>query len=669
MSAPSHPLQGENKEKPDVVLNLGNYTEGESSNENAKTMEVELKSGMHVDMTPTAEVVAQAVVSSKIVEASTSKRKRRRGRPFRRETGAAKAEKKKKKKKSYNGLMRREIWRPEAYLSWSEDRQQRWDKIPIDPNSSLLYMLDNAEVSNQTWGNWDKVNTSQWTKNEIRSFKYLIKTHPIKGPKWGLFSMNILGRTGYQCEQLAKALKKKTHHPLLAGKRVVPANPLGSAGKKKKTTKNPKSKPTVAATSYGGSEAKTVLGVHENKENVLGNTQFPSAHNSPAASPAGSSAKRKSSMTPAAAKTTAQTLAALGTPSLPSKNLSKMNPTPLSTAKKKKKNKNKNKKNRHLTAAAAAPFASPSTDAIISTPVQDKDGTSSRNRKADAVVGIAHGGGTVLINPVVAAAAARIHNETKTGGKGDAAASGAAAKNALADFMPKKLFLSNEGGGHKKDGHLAASKEVAEHDLINGGDGSMDDDDDDNDEHLPVSTVAREKKSERIGKGRQRGVAVKGGERKRTHETKTSRKNKSKKKQQQQQQQQQHSFSKPFPPPDPVHTPVQSLFSKHHNAASLHLKAKKINAATPYFSDIPLEVLSTGVHSEKLRLKRMYEMRLRRLETFWSAQFRHHGAKMTNDDKAAARREMKSEKRAIEVEYKISLAAVATGGGKFIAHA
>lgn len=117
----------------------------------------------------------------------------------------------KAKKQKRQVFKHRAIWRPSAYDRWSMDQQYLWDRVPQDPNAYYYRYPAPGE----------KLRTSRWTDAELETFRHMRRTHPTKNT-WGLFSMHIMGRTGYQCEELAKSLKKRQALP----SHVPPRAPL-----------------------------------------------------------------------------------------------------------------------------------------------------------------------------------------------------------------------------------------------------------------------------------------------------------------------------------------------------------------------------------------------------------------------------------------------------------
>jgi hypothetical protein len=80
---------------------------------------------------------------------------------------------------------------------WSEARKIAFQKIDTNPNS--YYYRFNKPGEKQKNGNW--------TKEERALFMERLKEFDCKNnPKWGIFSMVIPGRVGYQCANFYRAL-------------------------------------------------------------------------------------------------------------------------------------------------------------------------------------------------------------------------------------------------------------------------------------------------------------------------------------------------------------------------------------------------------------------------------------------------------------------------------
>jgi hypothetical protein len=100
-------------------------------------------------------------------------------------------------------------------LLWSEARQKAYEQIETNPNS--YYYRFNAPGEKQRNGDWDE--------EERKLFFDRLKTH-APNQKWGVFSMVIPGRVGYQCSNFYRQL-------VLNGDIKDPAYSVGADGKLK----------------------------------------------------------------------------------------------------------------------------------------------------------------------------------------------------------------------------------------------------------------------------------------------------------------------------------------------------------------------------------------------------------------------------------------------------
>lgn len=87
--------------------------------------------------------------------------------------------------------------------AWSTARRRAWASLVEDPNAYYMRWLAPGEAIRE--GAWDAA--------ELRRFCYLLTTHPVSGRKWGLFSMNLPGRTGEQCRCLFQKLRREGKLP------------------------------------------------------------------------------------------------------------------------------------------------------------------------------------------------------------------------------------------------------------------------------------------------------------------------------------------------------------------------------------------------------------------------------------------------------------------------
>ena len=88
---------------------------------------------------------------------------------------------------------------PPQYATWTADQQQRWDRISDQPGA-YYYRYTAPGVA---------VRTGEWTAEEVELLLHLLVCHPVRAggrsggseSDWGLFSMNVVGRVGLECEK------------------------------------------------------------------------------------------------------------------------------------------------------------------------------------------------------------------------------------------------------------------------------------------------------------------------------------------------------------------------------------------------------------------------------------------------------------------------------------
>jgi hypothetical protein len=96
------------------------------------------------------------------------------------------------------------IWRPTEYYShWANDRRKKWDDMRNNPNA--YYYHYTAPGLMELGAKWNKTQILELVEN-------LIFHPPYK--QWGLFAMNLYGRTGQACEIAYRTLIK---HSLITG--------------------------------------------------------------------------------------------------------------------------------------------------------------------------------------------------------------------------------------------------------------------------------------------------------------------------------------------------------------------------------------------------------------------------------------------------------------------
>jgi len=106
----------------------------------------------------------------------------------------------------------RVIRRPLEYQLWCADKQKKWDAIQKNPNAFYYHYLPpgvRPRAGSSAEGPPSPSSVSlPWTEQEKILFLYSLECYPPEG-QWGLFSINIPGRTGWECEQFCKQLIKE----------------------------------------------------------------------------------------------------------------------------------------------------------------------------------------------------------------------------------------------------------------------------------------------------------------------------------------------------------------------------------------------------------------------------------------------------------------------------
>ena len=98
-----------------------------------------------------------------------------------------------------NDLYPRAIRQPIQYAVWEKDQQKRWDQIGKNPNLYYLHHLPPGIAP---------APGTKWSDKERTMFAFALENYPPEGA-WGLFSMNIPGRTGLECDAYFKTLVKE----------------------------------------------------------------------------------------------------------------------------------------------------------------------------------------------------------------------------------------------------------------------------------------------------------------------------------------------------------------------------------------------------------------------------------------------------------------------------
>ena len=83
------------------------------------------------------------------------------------------------------------LWQPDNYANWAPPKRKAWTRIATDPENFYFNYSPPGE----------KKLTSEWSKEEKRLFLEALVIYPVMEKKWGLFSLNIRGRTGAQCRK------------------------------------------------------------------------------------------------------------------------------------------------------------------------------------------------------------------------------------------------------------------------------------------------------------------------------------------------------------------------------------------------------------------------------------------------------------------------------------
>ena len=114
----------------------------------------------------------------------------------------------------------------EEIETWSPAKRHSWESKKTNPNAFYYRHVDPGQVKK----------TGPWDDDEKVIFLRAIKLHPPTQGKWGLFSMHIPGRVGYQCRNF--------YHRLLESGEIqgdlVPGEGTEKPVKKEKTQKTPK---------------------------------------------------------------------------------------------------------------------------------------------------------------------------------------------------------------------------------------------------------------------------------------------------------------------------------------------------------------------------------------------------------------------------------------------
>ena len=86
---------------------------------------------------------------------------------------------------------------PLSFPSWAPIRQRRFVALPTHPNVYYYHHPPPGVKERQ----------GSFTALEAQWFRHLLRSHPVGGAKeWGLFSLNLPGRTGRRCEEEWKAM-------------------------------------------------------------------------------------------------------------------------------------------------------------------------------------------------------------------------------------------------------------------------------------------------------------------------------------------------------------------------------------------------------------------------------------------------------------------------------
>lgn len=91
--------------------------------------------------------------------------------------------------------------RPPDYDSWTTAKKRRWNTMDESPNGTNKFYYNFVPPG-------VTLRTGAWSSEEARLFMYMLQAHPPMDA-WGLFSMNIPGRTGQQCEAYHRKLQKQ----------------------------------------------------------------------------------------------------------------------------------------------------------------------------------------------------------------------------------------------------------------------------------------------------------------------------------------------------------------------------------------------------------------------------------------------------------------------------
>ena len=132
-------------------------------------------------------------------------------------------------------------WTPPEFAGWAKPRQAAWEALPTAPDEYYLNYLPPGE----------NAASGEWSADENAHLRHVLREHPekVSSSAWGLFSLQIPGRTGAQCRTQSESLKKsegsqkvQTSTPTSA--RGLPrSNPRAGAGS---SSRKPGEPPSVA---------------------------------------------------------------------------------------------------------------------------------------------------------------------------------------------------------------------------------------------------------------------------------------------------------------------------------------------------------------------------------------------------------------------------------------
>ena len=175
-------------------------------------------------------------------------------------TTASKGKRKGTKKKEVVSCSNGQVWKPPEFFTWPSDRKKSWEGVTRNPNAyylkyaSCLHDAQDASLTSVVasgichlanpptsangvaWNAAASSSASRWVCGALLMAPAITRltplvrhgigtqTHP-PGKLWGLFSMNIPGRTGKECEKFYSELKAAGDAPPVTPPRRKPGSP------------------------------------------------------------------------------------------------------------------------------------------------------------------------------------------------------------------------------------------------------------------------------------------------------------------------------------------------------------------------------------------------------------------------------------------------------------